>query len=51
MKLLRLPIDFSCFDSLDEQLLAKQKLVPVWVVRFGEFIQPHRRLLRDLEHQ
>ena len=43
--------DWLFFDSLGEQLLAKQKLVPVWVVRFGEFIQPHRRLLRDLEHK
>ncbi|MBH8560660.1 amidohydrolase family protein [Nostoc sp. CENA67] len=43
--------DWLFFDSLGQQLLAKQKLVPVLVVRSGELIQPHRRLLRDLEHQ
>jgi dihydroorotase len=36
-------------DSLGKQLVAKQKLVPEWVVRSGLLIQPHRRLLRDLE--
>jgi dihydroorotase len=40
--------NFLFFDSLDQQLVAKQKLLPVWVVRSGELIQPHRRLLRDL---
>ncbi|OUL19273.1 amidohydrolase/deacetylase family metallohydrolase [Nostoc sp. 106C] len=41
--------DCLFFDSLGQQLIAKQKLVPLWVVRSGELIQPHRRLLRDLE--
>lgn len=35
------------FDSMGKQLVAKQKLVPVWVVRLGELIQPNCRLLRD----
>jgi dihydroorotase len=39
------------FDSMGKQLVAKQKLAPVWVVRSGELIQPHRRLLRDLEYR
>ncbi|BAZ52058.1 hypothetical protein NIES4103_47170 [Nostoc sp. NIES-4103] len=43
--------DWLFFDSLGQQLLAKQKLVPVLVVRCGELMQPHGRLLRDLEHQ
>ncbi|MBH8556317.1 amidohydrolase/deacetylase family metallohydrolase [Nostocaceae cyanobacterium CENA357] len=38
-------------DSLGKQLIAKEKLVPVWVVRSGRLIQPHRSLLRDLENQ
>lgn len=40
--------DWLCHDSLCEQLVAKQKLVPVWVVRSGKLIKPNCRLLRDL---
>ncbi len=36
------------FDCLGQRLRAKQQLIPVWVVRAGKLIQPHRRLLRDL---
>ncbi len=43
--------DWLFFDSLGKQLVAKQKLVLVWVVRSGLLIKPHCRLLRDLEHQ
>ncbi|MEA5504473.1 amidohydrolase/deacetylase family metallohydrolase [Halotia wernerae UHCC 0503] len=39
----------SFFDSLDEKLVAKQKLVPVGVMCSGELIQPTCRLLRDLD--
>lgn len=35
-------------DSLDKHFVAKQKLVPAWVVRSGKLIKPHCRLLRDL---
>jgi dihydroorotase len=41
--------DCLFFDSLGEKIVAKQKLVPVWVVRSGQLIQPNRRLLRDLD--
>ena len=37
-----------CQDSSGEQLIAPQKLSPVWVIRAGKRIQPNRRLLRDL---
>lgn len=40
--------NWLCHDSLGEQLIAKQKLVPAWVVRSGKLIKPHCRLLRDL---
>jgi dihydroorotase len=36
------------FDSLEEKIIAKEKLIPVGVVRSGKLIQPNRRLLRDL---
>lgn len=36
-------------DSVGEQLVVKQKLLPTLVVRIGELITPHGRLLRDLE--
>ncbi|MDJ0735726.1 MAG: amidohydrolase/deacetylase family metallohydrolase [Nostocaceae cyanobacterium] len=42
--------DWLFSDSLGQKVIAKQRLVPVWVVRSGELIQPHRRLLRDLQH-
>lgn len=37
-----------CHNSLDKHFVAKQKLVPAWVVRSGKLIKPHCRLLRDL---
>jgi dihydroorotase len=37
-----------CRDALGEQLIAPQKVSPAWVVKSGQLIQPHRRLLRDL---
>jgi dihydroorotase len=40
--------DWLFFDALDEKLVAKQKLIPVGVVRSGKLIQPNCRLLRDL---
>ncbi|MBD2180653.1 amidohydrolase/deacetylase family metallohydrolase [Planktothrix sp. FACHB-1355] len=40
--------DWLFGDRLGKQLLAKQRLLPVWVVRAGELIKPNRRLLRDL---
>jgi dihydroorotase len=35
-------------DALGEQITAPQKLLPSCVVRSGELLTPHRRLLRDL---
>lgn len=35
-------------DSIGEQLVTKQKIVPILVVRAGRVIYPHGRLLRDL---
>jgi len=37
-----------CWDSSGEQVVANQKLVPTQVVRSGECLIPHQRLLRDL---
>ncbi|YAF98991.1 MAG: amidohydrolase family protein (plasmid) [Nodularia sp. CChRGM 3473] len=36
-------------DSIGEQLVTKQKIVPILVVRAGRVIYPHGRLLRDLQ--
>jgi dihydroorotase len=41
--------DWLFFDSLGQSLAAKHQLVPIWVIRSGNLIQPHRRLLRDLK--
>lgn len=41
--------DWLLHDSLGNKLVAKQKLLPVWVVREGQLVQPNRRLIRDLE--
>jgi dihydroorotase len=43
--------DWVFCDSLGKQLIAKEKLVPAWVVRSGKLIQPNRHLIRDLENQ
>ncbi|MBD2439017.1 amidohydrolase/deacetylase family metallohydrolase [Nostoc sp. FACHB-110] len=40
--------EWCFFDALEEKLVAQQKLIPVGVVRSGEFIQPSGRFLRDL---
>ena len=40
--------DWYFFDALEEKLSAKQKLIPVGVVRSREFIHSSCRLLRDL---
>jgi dihydroorotase len=40
--------DWCFFDALEEKLIAKQRLIPVGVVRSGKLIQPSGRLLRDL---
>ncbi|MEM1293375.1 MAG: amidohydrolase/deacetylase family metallohydrolase [Cyanobacteria bacterium P01_H01_bin.162] len=37
-----------CRDAQGEELIAPQKLSPAWVVKSGQLLQPHRRLLRDL---
>jgi dihydroorotase len=37
-----------CRDARGEQLIAPQKFSPAWVVKSGQLIQPHGRLLRDL---
>lgn len=41
--------DFVFHDSTGEQLVAKQQLVPTLVIRKGQVIHPHGRLLRDLQ--
>ena len=41
--------DWRFVDSLGESLVAREQLVPIWVIREGNLIQPHRRLLRDLK--
>lgn len=35
-------------DAKGDGLVASQKFSPAWVVKSGQLIQPHRRLLRDL---
>lgn len=40
--------DWLFYDSQGKQLVAKQKLMPVSVVRAGQLIRSHRRLLPDL---
>lgn len=37
-----------CRDAQGESLIAPQKFAPAWVVKSGQLLQPHRRLLRDL---
>ncbi|MEO1134952.1 MAG: amidohydrolase family protein, partial [Cyanobacteria bacterium J06639_1] len=37
-----------CRDAKGEQLIAPQRFSPAWVVKSGELITPHRRLLKDL---
>ena len=41
--------DWLFSDSSGRQMLAKERIIPVWVVREGELIQPHCRLLKDLK--
>ena len=40
--------DWMFFDSLGQSLASKKQLIPIWVIQAGNLIQPHRRLLRDL---
>lgn len=40
--------DWLFFDALNQPIKAKQKIIPVGVVRSGNFVQPNCRLLRDL---
>jgi dihydroorotase len=37
-----------CRDAQGEQMVAPQRFTPAWVLKSGQLIQPHRRLLRDL---
>ena len=37
-------------DGQAETLTVDQRLIPGWVIRDGELIEPHRRLLRDVCH-
>ncbi|MEM9819039.1 MAG: amidohydrolase, partial [Cyanobacteria bacterium P01_D01_bin.6] len=41
-------IPWVCHDASGEELIAPQKLSPVGVVKSGQLLQPHLRLLRDL---
>ncbi|MCL1475342.1 amidohydrolase/deacetylase family metallohydrolase [Argonema antarcticum] len=43
--------DWLFHDSQGKQLGAKQKLMPVWVVRAGQLIQPNCHFLRDLNEK
>ncbi|WP_413200605.1 amidohydrolase family protein [Nostoc piscinale] len=40
--------DCLLFDAMEQPLKAKQKLIPVAVLRSGKLIQPNCRLLRDV---
>ncbi|ALF52335.1 amidohydrolase [Nostoc piscinale CENA21] len=40
--------DCLLFDAIEQPLKAKQRLIPVAVLRSGKLIQPNCRLLRDL---
>jgi dihydroorotase len=35
-------------DALGESFTVPNQLIPTWVVKAGEILQPHRRLVRDL---
>jgi dihydroorotase len=36
------------YDALGETVTIPNQLIPTWVVKSGELLQPHRRLVRDL---
>jgi dihydroorotase len=38
-------------DGQAETLSLNQRLIPAWVIRAGELIEPNRRLLRDVCHR
>ncbi|MEM9118600.1 MAG: amidohydrolase [Cyanobacteria bacterium P01_F01_bin.56] len=42
------PAPWACRDAQGEALIAPQKFTPAWVVKSGQLLQPHRRLLRDI---
>ncbi len=44
----RIDAPWVCRDAAGEEVIAPQQLRPAWVVKSGQPIQPHRRLLRDL---
>jgi hypothetical protein len=37
-------------DGQAETLTVDQRLIPAWVIRAGELIEPNQRLLRDICH-
>ncbi|MDJ0746263.1 MAG: amidohydrolase/deacetylase family metallohydrolase [Xenococcaceae cyanobacterium MO_167.B27] len=41
--------DFVFHDSINDRLVGNQQLVPTLVVRAGQVLHPHGRLLRDLQ--
>lgn len=41
--------DWLFYDSIGDSVVAKKKIVPTLVIRNGKAIEPHGRLLRDLQ--